>query len=188
LDARTSDGLRRWFGKYIQWLTVSEIGSAEKKAGNNHGTWWAAQVAAYAGYAGDSDTRRMLWHWFGEHLMKQFEPVGSAPREEQRTKSLSYTAMNLDGFALLCRMASFDRIDLWRKIETPVKYAASFVQNPASWTKPQIVPYKPEQNYFLALSGIGMKKPEYIATQRRLGTPAGAWGEVLALLLAVTPV
>ena len=191
-DARTGSGLRSWFRAYIDWLTKSTKGLDEKKNGNNHSTWWAAQVAAYASYTGESEVRRMVWSFFREYLVPhQLRPDGSAPLEEERTRSLSYSAMNLDGFTLLCRLAERDGEDLWRfrapasgSVERAVEYVARFVSDPAAWRKRQIRPYDPSRNYFLALAGIGLGRSEYSAMQRKAGMPDDAWGEILALLLA----
>jgi len=61
LDAATATGLRSWFADYLRWMTTSEKGLDEKKSGNNHATWWTAQVAAYAGFTGDQAARKMAW-------------------------------------------------------------------------------------------------------------------------------
>jgi hypothetical protein len=194
-DARLGEGLRKWFRSYLQWLTTSEKGLDEKKNGNNHSSWWAAQVAAYAGFVRDSALERMVWELFREYLVPhQLRADGSAPEEEARTRSLSYSAMNLDGLTMLCRLAERRGVDLWSyktaasgSVERAVAYLAPFVRNPASWRKPQIRPYAPQSNYFLLLAGIGLRRPEYVAEQARVGVSGSAWGDVLSLLLAVNP-
>jgi Alginate lyase len=191
-DRNVSEGMRSWFRSYMEWLTTSEKGLAEKKSGNNHATWWAAQVAAYAGFTRDPAVERMVWDWFRSALVpNQLRPDGSAPREEARTRSLSYSAFNLDAFTLLCRLAQNAGVDLWRyrtegsgSVDRAVAYIAPFAEEPEKWRKQQISTYTPRSNFFLGLAGIGLSKPEYVAAQKRLGLPRGAWGEFLALLLA----
>ena len=53
LDPALRDGVRRWFADYATWLTTSRKGLDEKQSGNNHASWWTAQVAAFAGLSGD---------------------------------------------------------------------------------------------------------------------------------------
>jgi hypothetical protein len=191
-DPKVSEGMRKWFRSYLEWLTTSEKGLAEKKNGNNHSTWWAAQVASYAAFVKDAALQRMVWDLFRDYLIPhQLRADGSAPEEEARTRSLSYSAMNLDGFTMLCRLAEHAGVDFWRyrtetsgSVERAVAYIAPYVDHPANWRKPQIKPYEPSSNYFLAFAGIGLKRPDYLAEQKRVGTPRGAWGDVLALLLA----
>jgi hypothetical protein len=104
---RVSDGVRQWFADYLKWMTTSEKGLDEKKATNNHATWWTAQVAAYAAFAGDSELRRMAWDRYSNYLVPgQIQPDGSCPREEARTQSLGYSAMNLDAFSIICRLGA----------------------------------------------------------------------------------
>ena len=38
----------QWFSEFNKWLLTSENGFEEEKAHNNHGTWFDAQVVAFA--------------------------------------------------------------------------------------------------------------------------------------------
>jgi hypothetical protein len=46
--------MRAWFRDYLAWMRTSPIGQAEARAGNNHGSWYDAQVLTYALFVGDS--------------------------------------------------------------------------------------------------------------------------------------
>ncbi len=48
LSPSMGDPVRRWYADFLKWMTTSPKGLDEKKSGNNHATWWTAQVAAYA--------------------------------------------------------------------------------------------------------------------------------------------
>jgi hypothetical protein len=114
LDARIGRGVRDWFAEFTKWMTTSKKGLDEKKSGNNHSTWWTAQVAAYASLTGDTETLKMAWDHYRTVLVPgEIEPDGSCPREEARTNSLSYSAMNLDAFSVLCRIAATNGVNLW---------------------------------------------------------------------------
>src|SRR5581483_5315262 len=45
-DQTIAAGMRRWYADFVRWMTTSKKGLDEKKAQNNHATWWTAQVAA----------------------------------------------------------------------------------------------------------------------------------------------
>jgi len=190
-SAETSSGLRHWLAEYLQWLTTSKIGLDESKARNNHGTWYTAQCAALAIATGNREVEAAMWRKCRELVTSQLRPDGSAPQEEARTRSLSYSAMNLDGFSLICRMASLRGENLWAfqnpsggSVAKSVEFLLPYVADPASWKKQQITPHRPEENYFLALAGWGLNKPEWLAAQKKLPCPANPWHALIHLLLA----
>jgi hypothetical protein len=189
-DPRTGAEMRRWFGEYLSWFTTSEKGKQEVKAGNNHSTWWAAQVASFAVFARDAKTQAFVWDLYRDYLLGQFQADGSAPKEEARTRSLAYSAMNLDAFGLLCRMAQVQGVDLWQakspngaSIVTAMQYLLPYVTKQKPWTKPQITPYEANKNYFLALAAVGLKDRSFAEAQRGAGLDGGAHASLLALML-----
>src|SRR5581483_9184957 len=114
LDAAVAQGVRDWFTSFTKWRTTSKKGLSEKKSGNNHATWWTVQVAAYSSFTGDAANLAMCWDHYRSYLVPtEIQPDGSCPREEARTNSLSYSSMNLDAFANLCRLAQLNGVDLW---------------------------------------------------------------------------
>jgi hypothetical protein len=92
--------------------------------------------------------------------------------------------MNLDGFSILCRLADRNKSDKSGSVAAAVVYLAPFMRNPAAWRKEQISPYKPSHNFFLALAGIGLGKPEYVELQKSVGVESGAWMDLVSLLIA----
>lgn len=180
------DAAREWFREYVSWLTTSKKGLDEKRSKNNHATWWAAQVAAYTVFVGDKQQQEMVWRLQREVLVpNQFKDDGSAPLEEARTRSLSYSVMNLGGFTVLCRIAQNQGVDLWGgKLGKAVAYLAPYVENPSSWGKQQIAKFDPNGAYFLGLAGVGMNKPEWVAQYRKTVQPKGAWLVLIEAVLA----
>ena len=190
-NAADRDAVRGWFRDYLRWLTSSRKGLDEKINGNNHSTWWTAQVAAYAIVAGDESSQAMAWNVYRDYLVPaELRPDGAAPKEEERTKSLSYSAMNLNGLSIICRLADRRGVDLWT-YQSPggssmlrsVAYLAPFVRNPTAWTKPQIEPYKADQAYFLAVVGMGAGRPDWVDAYRRGSHPSAPWFRLLDLVL-----
>ncbi len=176
--------VREWFAKYVDWLTKSKKGTDERDNGNNHSTWWAAQVAIYGRLCGDAAAEKSAYRFASEQFIpKQFKPDGSAPAEEARTKSLSYSIMNLDGFALLAHVAALSGVDLWHALKRPIEYLTPFVLDPAKWTKPQIAPVDRNRGYFLGLAGLNSKRQDLVDAQLRFGLPRNTWGVLLDSLL-----
>lgn len=191
LEAGVAAGLRGWYRDYLAWMTTSAKGLEEKKATNNHATWWTAQAAAYATYLGDAATRRMAWDHYRRRLApSQIRSDGSCPREEARTRSLSYSSMNLDGFAVVCWLAELDGVDLWRYctpqgigVEKSFYYLLPYTLRPESWNKPQITPYEQDRTIFPCLAGLGLRSSELLAGYRKLPRAQTPWVLLIDLLV-----
>jgi hypothetical protein len=191
LEPRISTGLRQWFRDYVTWIITSQKGLDEKNSGNNHATWWTAQVAAYAAFTGDAATQRMAWDHYRSYLVPtEIRPDGSCPREEQRTQSLGYSSMNLDAFSIICRLAQMDGRDLWHfrtsngiGVERSFKYLTPYLLAPASWTKEQITSYNADSYIFPGLAGIGLPSAELLADYRKLPRANSPWAQFIDLLI-----
>jgi hypothetical protein len=179
------EGLRLWFRAYVEWLNNSKIGRSEKDARNNHGSWWAAQVAAYSIYAGDEQGQKIAWDRYRSLVTKEIKPDGSAPLEEARTKSLGYSLFNVEAHANVCRMAQMRGLDLWhvQGLETAFHFLVPYLVDPKSWKKPQIAPLENDRAYWLAFAGFGLHKPEWVKTYRRLSRPGGSWLALVDLMI-----
>ena len=96
-DAKDQLAVHKWFDEYLHWLTHSENGEDEQRSGNNHASWWTAQVAAVASFVENKGEEKIAFDYYRDHIFsRQIRPDGSAPREEARTRSLSYSAFNLE--------------------------------------------------------------------------------------------
>jgi hypothetical protein len=152
-------GLRKWFAAYTKWLMESKIGETEGRAKNNHGTWWAAQVLAFAHYTGDRGRRDKVYAQVRERMIAgQIRADGSCPEEEARTRSLSYSAMNLDGWTVVATLAARDGVDVWTfkkngsgSIRDAVSYVTPFVAAPETWKRQQITKFDGSKVLFVPL-------------------------------------
>jgi hypothetical protein len=191
-DAKEQAATKKWFQEYLHWLLTSPPADAEKNAGNNHSSWWTAQTAAVATFVDDEAAQKSVFNFYRDHIFShQIKPDGSAPREEQRTRSLSYSAFNLEAFTVTCRMAQMRGVDLWSvtakgktTIVTVIDYLQPYLADPRKWSKEQINEFNNDSLYFLAFAGMGLKKSEYIALYRKLERPEGAWLSLVDLLVA----
>ncbi len=189
-DMKDQAVVRRWFEDYLRWLTTSRNGLEEKESGNNHASWWTAQVAAVATFVGDRKDQQMAFSYYRERIFPEIRANGSAPREEARTKSLSYSAFNLEAFTLICRIAQVQGLDLWSvrtkggaTLATVIDYLKPYLSDPHQWGKEQIADFPNNELYFLAFAGMGLKNPEYVALFRKLERPRGAWLSLVDLMV-----
>ena len=191
-DAKEQAATKKWFQEYLHWLLTSTPGDAEKLAGNNHSSWWTAQAAAIATFVEDEAAEKLAFNFYRDHIFPhQIKPDGSAPREELRTRSLSYSVFNLEAFTVTCRIAQLRGVDLWSvsgkgkvTIATVIDYLQPYMADPKKWSKEQIAEFNNDSLYSLAFAGMGLKKPEYVALYRKLERPESAWLSLIDLLVA----
>jgi hypothetical protein len=189
-DGKEQAAVRKWFQDYLHWLTTAEHAMDEKHSGNNHASWWTAQVAAAAVFVEDAAAQNMAWAWYRDSILgKQIQPTGGAPREEARTKSLSYSAFNLEAMTMICRIAQVSGLDLWSAkakngaaLTTVIDYLLPSLADPRKWGKEQIAEFSSEGLYYLALDGIGLKKPEYLSVYRKTEHGDNAWLAMIDLI------
>ncbi len=191
LEGRVRDGVERWFGDYLHWMTTSAKGLDEKKSVNNHATWWTAQAASYASLIGDRTAQQMAWEHYRSYLLpSEIRPDGSCPREEERTNSLSYSAYNLDAFSVLCRVAQANGADLWHYrtargvgVAQAFDYLLPYLLRPDTWKKQQISPFNPEGLVFPGLAGLGLKNAALLEAYRTLPHSRSPWNQLADLVV-----
>src|SRR5688500_6910914 len=105
--------LQDWFRQYLTWLRTSPNGAHEQKAVNNHGSWFAAQTAAYALFVGDTATAREIIAGIPARIEWQIKPDGQQPIELERTMSMHYSSFNAEALSRLAEMGRHVGIDLW---------------------------------------------------------------------------
>jgi len=189
LDARILDGVEGWFADYLKWMTTSPKGLDEKKSGNNHATWWTAQAASYASLVRDASAQQMAWEHYRAHLVpEEIQPNGSCPREEERTNSLSYSAMNLDAFSVICRVAETNGVQLWEYhtrrgigVPTAINYLLPYVLHPDTWKKQEISRFNPDSVIFPGLAGAGLRNAAWLDGYRALPHARSSWNQLVDL-------
>ena len=189
-DPKDQAVVKKWFEDYLQWLTQSKNGLEESKSGNNHASWWTAQVAAVATFVQDAAVEKMVFDQFRDRIFpRQIRGDGSAPREEAR-EAPTYSIFNLEAFTMVCRIAEVQGVDLWSvrgkngsSLSTVINYLQPYLSDPHKWSREQVADLETDGLYFLAFAGMGLKKPEYIALYQRLEHPEKAWLSVVDLMV-----
>jgi len=171
LTAETKEKLYDWFGQYLNWLVTSNYGKDEEDELNNHGTWFDVQTAGISLLLGNAEmARTILENVKTKRIGTQIEPDGSQPLEIARTRSLSYSSMNLRGFIHLANMAQTIGVNLWnfetsdgRSIRKGLDFLLPYVQGKKKWEHQQIT--NPEEaleglklNYLISAVKTGDKK------------------------------
>lgn len=138
--------LQTWVTEFLRWMRESDIGKDEADEHNNHGTYYDVQVASYALFVGDTAlARQTLESQTKARLESQLEIDGSQPHELARTRSWSYSLMNLTGFFLTARLGENIGIDLWnyetpqgKSIRKAFGYLLPYGLHQQRWTYPQL--------------------------------------------------
>lgn len=105
--------LRDWFDQYLNWLLTSPNGKHEQAAKNNHGSWFAAQTAAYALFVGDTAKARDIVSAAKSRIGWQIRPDGQQPIELERTRSMHYSGFNVEALSRLAEIGRKVGVDLW---------------------------------------------------------------------------
>jgi len=174
--------LEEWLGRYYRWLQESKAGREEAAAKNNHGTWYDVQAAFLALYLGDGPAaRRILEKFPSERIALQIEPDGRQPRELARTRALSYSIMNLEGFFAAGILAERLGLDFWhyetpdgRSIHKALDFLMPYLSGEAKWPWSQITGIEGGMEELIALLRQAAEKygdPRY--RQAAAGLPGG---------------
>ncbi|USN98679.1 MAG: alginate lyase family protein [Phycisphaeraceae bacterium] len=180
---------KRWFSEYVDWLLTSGLGKEEREAKNNHGTWFAAQAAYYALYAGRDDVARELVESIPARIGWQIEPDGRQPLELVRTNSLDYSEFNIRAMLDLCKYAQHVGFDLagyktddGRSIRAAIDFVLPYETGEKAWPYDQIK--EPKRNMYyqgLRVASRVFDEPRYEKAAEKIGAPEDdmAWVDLL---------
>ena len=142
----TYESLVAWFEAYLQWLQTSKKGTLERDTRNNHATWYDVQVTEILLFLDrPEEAREILERVKTKRIATQIESDGRQPHELARTKSLSYSRMNLNAFIRLANLGKKVGVDLWnyqtpdgRSIRKAQAFLDQFGQGKKKWPYQQL--------------------------------------------------
>jgi Alginate lyase len=145
-----------WFRAFVKWLQTSANGKDEADARNNHGSWLAADLAAFALFIGDEALARNTVEAVKARIAWQVEADGRQPLELDRTRGMSYSLFNLDALLTVATIGEKVGVNLWnyqskdgRSIRKALDYLAPYAAGEKPWPHQQIVKWSPDE--FVAL-------------------------------------
>lgn len=158
LDDKTKKGMFNWFTEYSNWLKESKLGIEEATRENNHGTHYDVQLLSILLYLNRADdVKNHLSTVTKARIFSQIEPDGSQLKELARTKSFSYSVMNLHGFLELARLGQKVGINLWdleskdgRSIKKGYQYMLPYLNQEKEWEYEQIEETKSSEARLIA--------------------------------------
>jgi hypothetical protein len=165
--------IKKWFSEYLNWLTSHQYGIDEMNQKNNHGSWWVAQVAAFAKLVGNVEKLNFCSERFKTVLMPtQMAAEGNFPLELMRTRPYSYSLFNLEALVLSAQILSNEKNNLWkfisddgRSLEKGIDFILPFLKDKQSWNYPRDVMYYeqfPVRHSFLLFAGLAFSNKECI--------------------------
>ena len=108
--------VRAWYRDYLDWLLKSDNGFDESNAHNNHGTFYSAQVVAYALYTNQPEiARRELKVTMIRRIAGQIDREGKLVAELERTRPSGYLNFALEAFGYLGRYGELLNEPVWGK-------------------------------------------------------------------------
>ncbi len=171
-------GVEDWFSRFLKWMLESKNGRDEAASKNNHGTFYDVQVASYALFTGNQVLAvRVLQEARQKRIAVQVEPDGRQPLELERTRSWSYSVMNLEGLMQLALLGGQAGVDLWhfqssdgRGIRKALDFLVPVALGERKWGNQQLGELQPQALIpSLRLASIEYREAQYAAIASRLG-------------------
>jgi len=173
VQMRDFAGVKAWFGSYLDWLSNSDRGKAERDTENNHAMCWALQAAEFARLAGNDSSRQDVYRRYREILLPdQLALDGSFSRELARTKPYSYSIFNFDVMAALCQSLrgstpdppSFQLPD-GRGLSKAAEFIYPYISDKSAWKWAKDVQHfdaLPVRSPGLLFAGLACRQQKYI--------------------------
>lgn len=165
--------LQSWFEDYATWMNTHPYGLTEKNHGNNHSTWWATQMAAFADLANRDDLLKVAVEHSQVLLYQQMATDGSFPEEIKRTKGYSYSLFNLEAYSILYHTAFQNGLNCWDyqskngSLLKAWEYMMPFIKDKNAWPKgPDVAHFDelPIQTVGLLMTAVAYQNKDFANT------------------------
>jgi hypothetical protein len=173
---KDDEGMREWYGRFLNWMLTSKNGKDERAAKNNHGTWYYMQVIDFALFTGDIQKAKQLALESRKLLDSQLTRDGNFPLELERTNALGYSTFNTVAWFQTAHMAEQAGVDLWKfrtskivGLQNAVDWLMPYALGEKKWTYKQIGDYRSFEFYpVLMMAYKKYHKPVYLQKAMKL--------------------
>lgn len=143
--------LKTWFRNFADWMMTSEIGMAQSRNANNHGTAYDVTLFYFANFIGQTDVCETITENFAERrITPQIMEDGSQPLELKRTRGYFYSIFNLKHMADFCIIQDnlgYDYLhNEGNRILSAFNYLQQFVGKQASFPYQEIGNWKEQED------------------------------------------
>ena len=141
IPSNQAEEIKKWFSRFLTWMTTHQYGIDEMNTSNNHAVCWLATAGAMAKLTDNQDIIDLCIYRFKNiALPDQMGEEGSFPRELGRTKPYGYALFNIDAFANVAQILSTQEDNLW-EFETPdgkslklgMEFIFPYIKGKSSW-------------------------------------------------------
>ncbi|WP_251976864.1 alginate lyase family protein [Salinicola avicenniae] len=164
----TLAGLHSWYADYLDWLQRSDNGRDEADESNNHGTWYDAQVVAFARFLDRPKLAQEQLQRASQRLDAQFGPDGRQPLELERTRPWHYVNFNLEAWSILLDEAAAMDLD-WpegnarERLAAAYRWVAEHAAAPENWPYDELHAFAPE----IALANLAAARRHDLLGERQ---------------------
>lgn len=176
-SAEDQNGLQAWFNEFQNWLKDSPLGQHEERAENNHGSWYAAQRARYALFAGEEEIAKEIVRQGRKRIAEQFDADGNQAAELERTLTLHYSLFNITALTRLACVGDHVGEDLWGYtpehgcgLKLAMDNLIPYMTRETEWQHPQIKDFSisPSAHLTLRLFSRHTNDDSYIAAVEKI--------------------
>lgn len=143
----TIDGrLQTWVANYTNWIRNSPIAQDEEISVNNHGSFYACQLASLYLISDDKPSAAATIQKYFDGLWKnQVDADGAQPYELARTRPYHYLAYNLAAMITAARIGEYAGVNVWDSVSAKggtIQKACEYAMNydPKNETASELFP------------------------------------------------
>ncbi|MEM6854439.1 MAG: alginate lyase family protein [Planctomycetota bacterium] len=148
LSAEVWQGIKPWWGEFLDWLISPDVRAWHEAAENNIGVFYDRSVVYLALWLGrEAVAEDVLNHALARRIEPQIEAEGKLPHELRRTRSFDYSLMTVLGFVDLAVLGEARNIDLFKtssegsgSIESAIAWVWAQAESHEPWSATQIGP------------------------------------------------
>lgn len=176
--------MKEWLGSYGNWLINSKHGKEEAVHGNNHSTWYFAQLIPMMIYSGQVEQADSLVQMGIPIIMdRMIAEEGGQPEELGRTRTWDYSTMNLEAMLYFAKASEHLGRDLWEYknergggLKNALEFLAPYGKGEKSWEYKQILEMDPEKlKLSLNIGAYKFQNKEFKKIADQLNTGRGGF-------------